>query len=111
METIKVKIEMLESSFGMALYVNEHRVAGAKPLGGGKVVKTWTLDADTVLQQIPEAHRAEMFDFAEWTSLNSWTAYDDHTWKKQIGLYDFDAEPVYLSTEEIYKQFRKERAK
>lgn len=37
-----VKIELVNGCEGYSVYIDDYRVAGLKPWGGGKVVKTWT---------------------------------------------------------------------
>ena len=34
-------VEIVRSQYGDALYINNHRVAGVKPIGGGKIVREW----------------------------------------------------------------------
>lgn len=38
-----MKVELVEGVEGYCLCVNDIRIAGPKPWGGGKVVKTWCL--------------------------------------------------------------------
>ena len=36
-----VKIELVSGCEGYSLYIDDCRIAGPKPWGGGKTVKTW----------------------------------------------------------------------
>ena len=38
----KVKIEVVKGAGGSALYIDDFRVCGPKPWGGGHVTHTWT---------------------------------------------------------------------
>ena len=37
----EVTVEIVRGQYGDALYVEGHRVAGVKPIGGGKIVREW----------------------------------------------------------------------
>ena len=41
--TKKVKIECVQAGAYTSLYIDDHRVAGPKPWGGGRVVDSWTV--------------------------------------------------------------------
>lgn len=47
-KNMKVQIEILESAMGTGLYINGYRVAGPSPLGGGRIVKQWNVDAEEI---------------------------------------------------------------
>lgn len=36
-----VTVEIVRGPDGDALYIDNHRVAGPKPIGGGKIVREW----------------------------------------------------------------------
>lgn len=49
-----VNIELVSGCEGYSLYIDDYRVAGSKPWGGGKVVKAWTAkvaDIDKALKR------------------------------------------------------------
>jgi len=51
--TDKIRIDLVRGSAGTeCLYINEYRVLGPKPWGGGKIVKTWTVDKKEILEAI-----------------------------------------------------------
>lgn len=50
-----VTIEVISGSAGDSLYINEYRVAGVKPWGGGKTIATWKIDRERLLQHLIEA--------------------------------------------------------
>ena len=51
----KVRVEIIKGVEGLAIYINDYRVAGSKPWGGGQSIKAWTTvrEADilTALEQ------------------------------------------------------------
>lgn len=56
-----VKIEIVQGVGGLALYINDWRVCGNKPWGGGRTIKTWTLtdsDAENLRERVMEATNA-----------------------------------------------------
>lgn len=42
-------VEIVRSQYGDALYINNHRVAGVKPIGGGKIVREWKIKHSELL--------------------------------------------------------------
>ena len=50
---MKITIEIIHGVEGDCLTLNDHRIAGPKPWGGGKVTKQWT----TTIEQIEDAFR------------------------------------------------------
>ena len=40
----QVKIEVIEVVSGKSLYINDFRVSGPKPWGGGVVIESFTID-------------------------------------------------------------------
>lgn len=58
--TTRVKVTVVLGVGGAALYVNDTRVAGCKPWGGGRVAHEWTVDAlDLSMAMSPAASPAE----------------------------------------------------
>lgn len=51
----KVVIEVVAGAEGPCLSVNDTRVAGPKPWGGGKVTHKWQADPSRLIDAIPEA--------------------------------------------------------
>lgn len=60
--TVKAAIEegkryevlLMSGVEGPSIYINEYRVCGPKPWGGGRVEKTWWLTVDDLKRAIPE---------------------------------------------------------
>lgn len=50
--TDKVKIEIVSGVGGYSVYINDTRVAGPKPWGGGTCVKSWLVDKDSISQAV-----------------------------------------------------------
>ena len=52
----KTKIDIVQGvhSTGYSLYINEYRVAGVKPWGGGNVLKTWVVDKKEIIEAIKD---------------------------------------------------------
>ena len=48
----KVKITIIQGSQGKCIAVNDTRVAGPKPMGGGTVVNEWFVDKEYLIEQI-----------------------------------------------------------
>jgi hypothetical protein len=59
----EVEICITEGGGGMQVYVNDLRIAGNKPWGGGTVIKTYNVKRSTFERDIAEALR--MLDFDE----------------------------------------------
>jgi hypothetical protein len=55
---LKVKIDLVGGVEGRSLYINDHRVAGPKPWGGGPIVKTWTADISHLRTALERAESA-----------------------------------------------------
>jgi len=52
---MKIKIEYVIGAAGTdCLYINEYRVSGPKPWGGGNVLKTWMVDKKEIIQALGE---------------------------------------------------------
>lgn len=48
----KVKLTLVQGVAGLSLYLNDHRIAGEKPWGGGEVIKEWFVPEDEILDQL-----------------------------------------------------------
>lgn len=48
----KMKLEYVSGVEGNSIYLNDFRIAGPKPWGGGKVLKSWEIDKEDVLRAI-----------------------------------------------------------
>lgn len=44
----KFELQLVDGVEGNSLYLNEHRIAGPKPWGGGNVIKKWVVEADDI---------------------------------------------------------------
>ena len=64
-DDIKVKIEIVDGPGGYSLYINDTRVAGPKPLGGGRLVKAFGVKADELISLL-DAQRCEWTHNAEY---------------------------------------------
>jgi hypothetical protein len=49
---MKVKLEIISSDEGRSVYLNETRIAGPKPCGGGEVVLTKWIEKAEVLEAL-----------------------------------------------------------
>ena len=47
-----VKIEVVSGVEGHSLYIDDRRVAGSKPWGGGKTVRSWTANVNDILKAL-----------------------------------------------------------
>lgn len=50
----KVKITVISGVEGYSIYINNHRIAGNKPWGGGKVVCEFSVDKDKIFAQLEQ---------------------------------------------------------
>jgi hypothetical protein len=48
---MKVKLDLVEGVEGQCIYLNDRRICGPKPWGGGRTIKTW----DVEVQRIEDA--------------------------------------------------------
>lgn len=48
----QARIEIVDGVEGMSLYINDERVAGPKPWGGGPTIKTFTADANRIAEAL-----------------------------------------------------------
>lgn len=48
----KVKIELINGCEGKCIYINDYRVAGSKPYGGGYAEKTWMANRKDILKAL-----------------------------------------------------------
>ena len=48
----KVTIEIINGCEGKSIYINDYRVAGSKPWGGGTVEKTWIAYKEDILKAL-----------------------------------------------------------
>lgn len=49
----KSKIILVQGVAGDSLYLNDHRIAGPKPLGGGELIKEWIISIKDVFAALP----------------------------------------------------------
>jgi hypothetical protein len=54
---MKVTIELIEGVSGQCVSINDRRVAGPKPWGGGRVVRTWHADVSDILKAVEEQEK------------------------------------------------------
>jgi hypothetical protein len=43
-ENMKSKIELINGAEGLSLYIDDFRICGPKPWGGGTVIASWDID-------------------------------------------------------------------
>lgn len=55
MDNEKVKIELVNGCEGKSLYINDFRVAGSKPWGGGRTELTWMVDKERIIKYLDRA--------------------------------------------------------
>ncbi len=56
----KVTIEIIDGVGGLSLYINDYRVAGSKPYGGGRTVKKWDIDELKLIVAMSKEARAAL---------------------------------------------------
>ena len=50
----KYSVLYMEGVEGPSIYINDHRIAGPKPWGGGTILKEWKTTADDLRRAVPE---------------------------------------------------------
>lgn len=55
MDNEKIKVELVNGCEGKSIYINDYRVAGSKPWGGGRTEQTWVADKKRVIQALDKA--------------------------------------------------------
>ena len=51
-EEKKIRIDLIRGVEGLAVYINDYRVAGPKPWGGGTIEHTWHIEKDLMHKSI-----------------------------------------------------------
>lgn len=51
---VSVSLDLVEGVEGQCIYLNDRRIAGPKPWGGGKIVKQWKVRVDAIYEAIRE---------------------------------------------------------
>jgi hypothetical protein len=51
---MRVKVDVVKSSNGSCLYIDDNRVAGGKPWGGGIITDSFNIDVDEVIKLLTE---------------------------------------------------------
>jgi len=59
---VKIEIGIINGVGGKALIINRTRVAGPKPLGGGRITETFWVEEKAILDAIGYKARAEKED-------------------------------------------------
>lgn len=67
-----VKVELINGVEGQCVAVNDYRICGPKPWGGGSIAKSWTTDKNDVLRAFltPDQKHAWLADELEVVSVN-----------------------------------------
>ena len=47
---MRLKVEVVRGCEGRSLYINDYRVAGSKPWGGGLVEQEWNITSEDILK-------------------------------------------------------------
>jgi len=50
----EIKVDIIGGVEGPCLSVNDYRVAGPKPWGGGKITRSWTVTIKDLIGGLPE---------------------------------------------------------
>ena len=66
MDEKKCKIEMIGGAEGSCLSLNDFRIAGPKPWGGGSVTKSWDTSIENVLTAIADRHENNKVVYNFW---------------------------------------------
>ena len=45
-------IEIFDGVGGLCIYLNDYRICGEKPWGGGKCLKIWKINTDKIMSQL-----------------------------------------------------------
>lgn len=53
--TKQVHIEMVVGAEGSSLYIDDYRVVGKRPWGGGRTVCEWKVDKDQLIEDLRSA--------------------------------------------------------
>ena len=48
----KIKVELVNGCEGKSIYIDDFRVAGSKPWGGGNTEKTWLVNKKDILKAV-----------------------------------------------------------
>jgi hypothetical protein len=48
----KISIDIVDGVEGLSLYINDYRVAGPKPWGGGTIKKQWRVKKETFIDSL-----------------------------------------------------------
>jgi len=48
----KILIEVISGKLGQSLSINNMRVCGSKPLGGGSVIQKWNADRENIIRAL-----------------------------------------------------------
>ena len=47
----KIKIELIKGVGGYSISLNDYRICGEKPWGGGKILGSWLVNVDVIEKQ------------------------------------------------------------
>lgn len=50
----KLKLDLVKGVEGNCIVLNQYRIAGHKPWGGGKVIQSWTVDREDIERALEE---------------------------------------------------------
>ena len=70
MERNKAKIELIGGVEGDSLYLNDFRICGNKPWGGGHPKKTWEMTIEDILTAIAIRHKEDKVIYKIWHNGN-----------------------------------------
>lgn len=68
----QIKVELINGVEGQCVAVNDYRICGPKPYGGGSVAKSWTTDKNDILRAFltPDEKHAWLADGLQVVSVN-----------------------------------------
>ncbi len=67
----EIKIDVVLGVEGKSLYIDDYRVSGSKPLGGGKVIYSFSINIKELRNAIPELKEEEKPPMA-WIDYKKW---------------------------------------
>lgn len=102
----RITIEVVRGPEGPCLLVNEYRVAGPKPWGGGTVTHEWRVDANMLRSRLAEIGYVEPCREAEAMHVGEMGARHDADQQLadvagRMKAYGYDAETLRVLTDHI----------
>ena len=67
-----IRIVYVNGVAGNSLYINDYRVAGSKPWGGGKILREWDILEKDILRALNLKPRAVEYECAKDLAIHLW---------------------------------------